>query len=159
MRNQYKLLQEKYDIINDARVSEANNVDPELLAYQKWKETWINSALEKASPILKNFLTDPKAKKDYWGMSEKLNTHLLPIERAINSLFKTFSLEDQEKIGDFIHEFIDNTEWVKYGIASALKAYRELLVDYIDGVYGKPLIDRLRIKELNKDNPGIEMDI
>ena len=159
MRNQYKLLQEKYDIINDARVSEANNVDPELIAYQKWKETWINSALEKASPILKKFLTDSNAKKDYWGMSVKLNMRLLPIDRAINSLFKTFPLEDQKEIGDYIHEFIVGTEWVKYGITSALEAYRELLIDYIDKVYGKPLIDRLRIKELNKDNPGIEMDI
>ena len=169
MRNQYKVLAEKYDQVLEARKPKANNSESELLPYDIWKKNWINTAFKKAYPIFNKLLNDPEAKKDYWK-NPLISEPYSPLDQAHKDLIKTFSQNERklntrsEYITDYIHEFLVNTEWVVYNIKYVLKEYRSSLLLPIIDIYGVKMYDeyvreRKRQAALNKDNPGIEMDI
>ena len=140
MRNQYKLLAEKYDIINDARRSLVTTngplvkVDPEDVPDVYKNNPHIMANLDK---IAKYFFTkvEPEFYEDYLNGDLTLGDIYIVRCEDYNEGEGLDWMEAEDKVNKYF-----------------LKAYKKWWVIEVKN-------EKKRQVALNKDNPGIEMDI
>lgn len=156
MRNQYKVLAEKYHIICEAEDTTSNDTDPfEGFIYEYSVYSLINDI--RHWPHAKEFIDWLFNKSDSYSADLKEFAEQNDIESAIEAACMYFD-SSAENFVDGYKAIADEEEEenVEDNARDAVTQTVKDAYNYFMGWWSK---EQARLAALNKDNPGIEMDI
>lgn len=155
MRNQYKVLAEKYHIICEAKDTTSNDSDPfEGFIYEYSVYSLINNI--RHWPHAKEFIDWLFNKSDFYSADLKKFAKQNDIESAIEAACMYFDASAEN--------FVDGYEFDKRNFEINVEDNaRDAVTQTVKNAYDEFIpwykYKQKRLAALNKDNPGLEMDI